>query len=326
VTYIAFIVLLAGSVAGVGYLLRASRGGNMAAVAGRIGRYGIASLDSPSQNVSDVITPYAKQRGEQSGISRTVDRVVDQRKFGRSIALRLERADLRWTPGEFLVVCLAIIFIAMFIGLVVKGTIGMLALGLVAGIAPWVYLRRRISKRRNKFLEQLADMAQMLGNSMRAGFSIMQSMELVSNEGPSPAKDEFERVTAEVKLGLPLDAALDHMQTRIPSEDLELMVVAINVQRQVGGNLAEILMVISKTVRERIRFARDLRSLTAQARYSSYVITGLPIAVGVVINLIDHSYESWLYTASLGHVFIGAAVCMMSLGYFFLSRIANIQV
>jgi tight adherence protein B len=223
-------------------------------------------------------------------------------------------------------ICLAIFFTSMLIGLLIYGTLGLLALGLASLIGPWVYLVRRTNKRRQKFLGQLADMAQMMGNSMRAGFSIVQSMELVANEGPSPAREEFERVIAEVKLGLPLDRALDHMQARMPSEDLQLAVIAINVQRQVGGNLAEILMVIAKTVRERVRFARDLRALTAQARYSSYIITALPVAVAVVINIIDTPYESFLYRESLGHLMIAASIIMLSLGFFFLNRIANIEV
>src|SRR5205823_5299308 len=130
-----------------------------------------------------------------------------------------------------------------------------------------------IGKRQKKFVEQLADMAQMMGNSMRAGFSIGQSLELVANEGSPPISEEFRRVVTEIKLGLSLEQGLAHMQARMPSEDIELLVVAISVQRQIGGNLSEILMIISQTIRERVRFSRDLRTLTAQARYSSYIIT-----------------------------------------------------
>jgi tight adherence protein B len=326
VTLFVLVILLVGSAAGVWFVLRTTRAGNQVAVSSRLGRYGVAGLTGSGQNVSHIISPYAKQRSEQSNLSRAVDRVVEKRKFGKRIAVRLERADLRWTPGEYVVLCLAIVFVGSLVGLIVYGTAGLLIGGTLGLVGPWFYLSKRISKRRSRFQGQLADMAQMMGNSMRAGFSIMQSMELVATEGPSPAAEEFERVTAEVKLGLPLDQALQHLETRIPSEDLELMVIAINVQRQVGGNLAEILMVISKTVRERVRFQRDLRTLTAQARYSSYVITGLPVAVGIVINLIDRSYESYLYTATLGHVMIGAALVMLGLGFFFLSRIAKIEV
>jgi tight adherence protein B len=252
--------------------------------------------------------------------------LVGTGRIGQSIASRLERADLRWTPGEFVSIWAAVVLVASLIGIVVMGFLGLLALALVGFIAPWFYTGRRYKKRQRRFQEQLADMAQMMGNSMRAGFSIIQSMEMVAEEGPSPAKEEFERVTTEIKLGLPVDQALDHLLVRMPSEDLELAVVAINVQRQVGGNLAEILMVIAKTVRERVRFQRDVRAMTAQARYSSYIITGLPVAVAFVINLMDRPYESYLYTHTLGHLMIGAAVCMLGAGFFFLTRIANIEV
>jgi tight adherence protein B len=323
---IIFVLVLLGSGAGLYVYVRSSRGSNPAAVTVRLGRYGVAALSGDGQGVGQIATPFGKQRSQQSAVSRTADKLAERGKLSQPISTKLERADLKWTPGEFLMICFAVFVVSMLLGLLLKGTLGLLALGLVSLVAPWIYLSRRISKRRNKFLGQLADMAQMMGNSMRAGFSIVQSMELVATEGPSPAGQEFERVIAEVKLGLPLDRALEHMHARVPSEELELAIIAINVQRQVGGNLAEILMVIAQTVRERVRFQRDLRALTAQARYSSYIITGLPIAVAVVINLIDRPYESFLYTNTIGNFMVGTAIVMLSLGFFFLSRIANIEV
>jgi tight adherence protein B len=305
--------------------LRSTRG-NSTAVSTRLDRYGVAAVSGTGPTVSQVVSPFGRQRSQQSAVSQAVDKIVERGKVGRMLAARLERADLRWTAGEFVMLWLAAFFIACLIGLLLRGALGFLALGAVGVVGPWIYLSRRISKRKNKFVGQLADMAQMMGNSMRAGFSIVQSMELVASEGPAPASQEFERVIAEVKLGLPLDRALEHLQARMPSEELQLAVIAINVQRQVGGNLAEILMVIAKTVRERVRFHRDLRALTAQARYSSYIITGLPIAVAVVINVIDRPYESFLYVDPIGHVMIAASIIMLSLGFFFLSRIADIEV
>jgi tight adherence protein B len=320
------VCLLLASVGSVVLYVRSTRGSNPAAVATRLDRYGVAAAAGTGTSVSQVVSPFRKQRSQQSAVSQAADKLVERGRLSQPIMAKLERADLKWTPGEFLMVCIAAFFIACLVGLLIKGTLGLLALGAVSLVAPWIYLGRRISKRRNKFLGQLADMAQMMGNSMRAGFSIVQSMELVANEGPSPAREEFERVIAEVKLGLPLDRALEHMLSRVPSEELQLAVIAINVQRQVGGNLAEILMVIAKTVRERVRFARDLRALTAQARYSSYIITGLPVAVAVVINIIDRPYESYLYTNPVGHIMIAASVIMLALGFFCLSRIADIEV
>lgn len=306
------------------YWLRSSGRMHPVAISARLGRFGLVAAQEP--DVGRIIASGNRQRSDQRAVSRSVERMVGSGRFGAKMAAMLEQADLKWTPGEWFMVWTVAFLLASGVGLIVEGPLGLLA-GIALGSAgPYFYLGRRSKKRKLKFLGQLADMAQMMGNSMRAGFSILQSMEMVSQEGPSPSKEEFERVITEVKLGLPLDQALDHLLARMPSEDLGLAVVAINVQRQVGGNLAEILMVIAKTVRERVRFQRDIRALTAQARYSSYIITGLPIAVAFVINLIDRPYESYLYTSSLGHLMIGAAILMLGVGFFFLSRIANIEV
>jgi tight adherence protein B len=325
-TYIVvlFLVLAGG---GLAYMLRGIGRGNPAALGLRLARYGMGGgTAGGSAQVSQLIAPTVRQQSEQSGVSRRLERVVGRTRFGAKLAARLDTADIKMTPGEWVAISAAVLVVVMLIGILLKGSIGLLA-GAVIGIAaPRVYLRRRIKKRQRKFVEQLADMAQMMGNSMRAGFSILQSMELVGSDGPEPASKEFDRVVTEVKLGLPLDAALEHMLLRMPSEDLGLLVVAINVQRQVGGNLAEILMVIAQTVRGRVRFQRDLKTLTAQARYSSYIITGLPVAVAVVINFMDAPYESYLYKSTIGNFMIAGAVIMVAIGFFLLSKIADIEV
>lgn len=319
-TYVVLMVILAAGGGGMLWLRNSGRMDPVAMTA-RLGRFGLVASQNP--DITQIMASNARQ---QSAVSRSVEKAVGRGSIGRKVARRLEQADVRWTPGEFIIVWFVGFSVACLIGLLVYSTIGLLAAGVIGIVGPWFYLGRRAKKRMTKFLDQLADMAQMMGNSMRAGFSIIQSMEMVGMEGPSPSKEEFERVTTEVKLGLPLDQALDHLLLRMPSEDLELAVVAINVQRQVGGNLAEILMVISKTVRERVRFGRDLRSMTAQARYSSYIITGLPVAVAIAINFMDRPYESFLYKATLGHVMIGIALTMLAIGFFFLSKIAKIEV
>jgi tight adherence protein B len=321
-TYLLLFFLLAGG-GGAIYWLRTSGRMDPVALSARLGRFGLVAASAP--NVDRIMAP-TMGRPDQRAISRSVESLVGRGRLGAKVTAMLEQADLKWTPGEWVMLWGLAVFLAAAAGLLFLGTLGFIGGLLLGGVGPYFYLARRSKKRKEKFLGQLADMAQMMGNSMRAGFSIIQSMEMVATEGPSPAAKEFERVITEVKLGLPLDQALDHLLARMPSEDLGLAVVAINVQRQVGGNLAEILMVIAKTVRERVRFQRDLRALTAQARYSSYIITGLPIAVAFVINLIDRPYESFLYTNPLGHVMIAAAVIMLGVGFFFLNRIANIEV
>lgn len=316
------VIVAVGAVAW--YVLQSSRRGSL--IDNRMGRFGLlpgTEANPQTMAVGDIV---GQQRRSSSAVTKSVERIVGRGRLAQAVYERLDRAQIRMTPAEFLTLAFTILIACMGIGLVVKGVLGLLFLGVLGAIAPWFYIRRRTIKRRKAFLEQLADMAQMMANSMKAGFSIMQAFELVSTEGPSPACEEFERVVSEVKLGLPLEIALEHIVARIPSEDLELMVVAINVQRQIGGNLAEILLVISNTIRGRVRFQRDVRTLTAQARYSSYIITALPIGVAVVINLLDRPYESMLYTTGLGNIMVVAALIMLSLGFFFLNRIADIEV
>jgi tight adherence protein B len=319
----AIIALLIAVVAGGALFARSlvNRGGSI--VGARLGRYGMAGASGGNLPVSQIISAGT---GSRTQVSERVNRAVLRSRFGNKIAVRLREADLKITPGEYVIMVIAFVVLVALVGLLFKGIIGLIIAVVISPFLPRLYLRRRAKKRRQAFLEQLADGCQMMANSMRAGFSIIQSMELVGSEGVPPAKDEFERVVTEIKLGLPLDTALEHLLERMPSEDLGLMIVAINVQRQVGGNLAEILMVIAKTVRDRVRFQRDLATLTAQARYSSYVITALPIGVGIVINFMDNAYERFLYTALLGEIMVGIALCMVGLGFFFLNRIANIEV
>jgi tight adherence protein B len=326
VTFVVVLILVAAGV-GLVYLVRSIGRSNPASLGLRLARYGVATgTAGGGAAISHLIAPAARQQSEQSAVSRGLERAVGRTRLGAGFAVKLERADMKMTPGEWFAICLAVAVIAALAGILIFSGVGLL-IGLLIGlVAPQVYIRRRINKRKNKFQEQLADMAQMMGNSMRAGFSIMQSMELVGTEGPEPAKQEFDRVVTEVKLGLPLESALEHMLQRMPSEDLELMIVAINVQRQVGGNLAEILMIMAKLVRERVRFQRDLRTLTAQARLSSWIITALPIGVGLLITLIDTKYESYLYTSTVGNVMLGVAISMICIGFFFLSRLAKIEV
>jgi tight adherence protein B len=319
---VVLLVVVLGGAAVAFFVFRNAAGANAVAISARLGRYGI--VNDPG-GASQLVAP-THLRHEQHAVTQSVDRLIGGSSYAAKVAVKLERANLNMMPSEYIMIWFAIFVVAAAVGLLFKGMIGLLVLGVLGGYGPWYFLGFRAKRRRKAFIGQLADTAQMMGNSMRSGFSIIQSMELVGQEAPSPVREEFERVVTEVKLGLPIDTALDHLLQRISSEDLELMVVAINVQRQIGGNLAEILQVISQTIRERVRFERELRTLTAQARYSSYIITALPVGVAIAINFMDRSYESFLYTQSLGYLMIGIAVSMVSIGFFILRKLAEIEV
>jgi tight adherence protein B len=185
---------------------------------------------------------------------------------------------------------------------------------------------RRISGRLNAFNKQLPDTISLLSNALRAGSSFLQSVELVSRESPPPMGPEMGRVVREVNLGLGMEEALANMVRRIKSDDLDLMVTAIGVQQQVGGNLAEVLDTIAFTIRERVRIKGEIRTLTAQGRYSGYIVAFLPVAIAVTLNFINPEFMRPLFTELIGQILLATGLIMMSIGFFAIRKITDIKV
>jgi tight adherence protein B len=164
-------------------------------------------------------------------------------------------------------------------------------------------------------------------NGLRSGYSVLQAMEAVSREMASPISVEFARIVQEVQIGLPLDQAMSNMLRRIKSDDLDLVVTAINVQREVGGNLAEILDVISFTIRERVRIKGEIRTLTAQGRYSGYVISLLPIGLALVLFCVNKPYVERLFTSGwCGWAMVVCGLLMIGTGFIAIQKIVAIEV
>jgi tight adherence protein B len=172
-------------------------------------------------------------------------------------------------------------------------------------------------------------MLSLMVNGLRAGFSTIQAMEAVSKEMPSPLCDEFRRVVQEMQLGVNMETAMENLLRRIPSEDLDLIITAINVQREVGGNLAEILDTIAYTIRERIRIKGEIRVLTAQVMYSGRFLAFLPIILTSIIWLGNRDYLMSVFqpdTMICGIIIFVTAAIMVAIGYFVMTRIADIEV
>lgn len=200
-------------------------------------------------------------------------------------------------------------------------------IGVVLGyFGPRIWVGRRIGGRLGSFNKQLPDTITLLSNSLRAGSSFLQSIELVSRETPPPMGEEMGRVVREVNLGLGMEEALHNMVRRIKSEDLDLMVTAISIQQQVGGNLAEILDTIAFTIRERVRIKGEVNTLTAQGRYSGYLVAFLPIAIAGMINLISPAFIKPLFEQTIGQILLVVGVVMMSIGFFAIQKITDIKV
>jgi tight adherence protein B len=198
---------------------------------------------------------------------------------------------------------------------------------LLGFFGPIMYVRSQQGRRLTKFNNQLSDMLNLMVNGLRAGYSTMQAMEAISRELPPPISEEFRRVVQEMQLGVPMDKALDNLLRRIPSEDLDFVVTAVNVQREVGGPLAEILDTIAFTIRERIRIKGDIRVMTSQVRASGSILSGIPFAIFVLIWFINQEYMMEFFNNALcGGIAIGVGIVMIGIGYAIMMKIADIEV
>jgi len=277
-------------------------------------------------------TPVKKGRDSgSSALTEWVNKGVEKSSLGEKMARDLARADLKIKPGEYLALNIISIIGVGFISWVIGGRdLISLLIGVVVGFfLPRMFIRRQQSRRLIRFNEQLADMLNLMVNGLRAGYSTMQAMEAVSKELPSPICDEFRRVVQEMQIGIPMDSALANLLRRIPSEDLDFVITAINVQREVGGNLAEILDVISYTIRERVRIKGEIRVLTAQVMVSGKILAFMPVALIGVLWFLNKEYIMEFFNperAGCGYIALGVAGTLIVVGYFIMTRIANIEV
>jgi tight adherence protein B len=203
-------------------------------------------------------------------------------------------------------------------------------IGAIIGlIIPRFYVGRQKGQRLQRFNEQLPDMLNLMVNGLRAGFSTVQAMEAVSKELPAPISEEFRRLVQEMQIGIPMEQALDNLFRRIPSDDLDLIIAAINVQREVGGNLAEILDTISHTIRERVRIKGEIKVLTSQVMYSGRFLSILPFILGAILWFLNRDYMMMFFnpeTRVCGGIMVGLILVLISAGYFAMTRVANIEV
>ncbi len=268
--------------------------------------------------------PQKKQRAEVDVAILTAD--VEDKRFAMRVARDLARANLKLKVAEYYYIRIGL---ALGLGLllgVMRDPVSGIAGVVIGYFAPRFWVGRRIGGRLSAFNKQLPDTITLVSNSLRAGSSFLQSTELVSRESPAPMGEEMGRVVREVNLGLGMEEALLNMVRRIKSEDLDLMVTAISIQQQVGGNLAEILDTIAFTIRERVRIKGEVNTLTAQGRYSGYLVAMLPIAIAFMINLISPSFMEPLFKQTIGQILLAVAGVMMLIGFFAIRKITDIKI
>jgi tight adherence protein B len=273
----------------------------------------------------------AEERGQRGSIAGRVESAVAKQSFAGSIQRDLARANLRLTVSEYLLIHAGLIGGGLVLGFLLRGFAAGLMLGAMGFYAPRLVVGMRQRKRMKAFGGQLADTLMLMSNSLRAGYSLLQSMETVAREAPDPTAEEFGRVVREVGLGLTPEQALFNLYRRMPSEDLDLMVAGINVQHEVGGNLAKILDTLSETIRERSRIQGEIKTLTAQQQLAGLVISLMPAGLAAALFLIRPGFFDPLLTMDTvicmpGFAVIGLTVLMVVTGYVSIRKLVQIEV
>jgi tight adherence protein B len=296
--------------------------------------YSLGRLWEPAAALEDRIETWVTShpgKNTDSGNGGTflnrMERRIARQSFAEQMATDLARADLAITVSEYMFVRAALVIGGLLAGYVLRhNLIVALAMGLVGFFLPVLYVRTRQGRRLRAFSAQLPDVLDHLVGSLRAGYGLMQAVEWVARQVPPPAGEEFDRITREVQLGRSLADALNEAVRRIDSDDLALIVTAIQIQHEVGGSLADILATVAETIRERVRIQREIQVLTAQQRYSGYVLMLMPIALAFILFLINPSYESQLFAPGPTLCIPFATAIMMIIGFFVMRRIVEIEV
>ena len=272
-----------------------------------------------------VVAEFKEKDGEKKNSGLRL-KILKNRKLVEVIADELILADIMLRPEEFVLIWLLLAFIPSGLTALFSGNLmPAITLAVIGAGLPLLIVRHRKKKRTQAFELQLSDALMIACNCVRSGLTFQQAMETIAKDMSAPISVEFGRVTNEIKYGMSLDKALENMTRRIKSPDLVLTVSAVNIQRQTGGNLSEILETISETIKERIKLKSDIRTLTAQGRISGMIVGILPVVLGGLLMVINPEYIKLLFTESLGQSMLVVGVIMETIGFVFIRKIVNIK-
>lgn len=300
---------------------------------------GIGRREDTGKRVLDQIKLYGPRREaavaelrQESSLARSAvgmtEELLRARGWEEKVAEQLDLAAMKFKPGEWtlLRVCAAVVAAAALILLGVNFFIGVALGGLLGWVGTLMFVTVRISRRRRAFAEQLPDVLQLVAGSLQSGFSLAQALDAVVREDIQPTAGEVARAMAETRIGVETEDALDRVAARMASDDMKWIVMAIRIQREVGGNLAEVLLTTVVTMRERARTRRQVRALSAEGRLSAYVLLALPMGIGGFVLWSNPDYLRPLYTTGLGIFMLFGAVVFMVLGTFWMSRVVKVEV
>lgn len=260
-------------------------------------------------------------------IFAAIDGMIHNFSFTTVVRRELNKANWSLKISEFVII---VILSATMPGLLVFILTGRVILAFIfsalGGMFPLIFLKHKQSVRKKLFAGQLLEAITIISNSLKSGYSFLQSMDLVSREMAPPISEEFRKMLQEVKLGIPFESAVDRMTKRVGSDDLDLVITGVKIQREVGGNLTEILDKIAHTIRERVRIKGQIQTLTAQGRLSGMILGLLPVALGMFLYTVSPDYMLTLVTHPAGKVMVIFAVISQLLGMLIIKKIIDIKV
>ncbi len=303
--------------------------------------YATGSLVGDDASLNSVLQPYAEDgpvsgRSDDSALMNSAifqravemtENIAENRGILERVEGMLERADMPLRAAEALTFYFGIVVITALGGLLVGGSPIAALVALVLGaILPPAFVNFRASRRRKAFLSQLPTTLQLLSSTLKAGYSFMQGVEATSHEVDDPMGEELRRVVSEAQLGRPLEDALEASADRMGSPDFEWAILAVRIQREVGGNLAELLLTVAETMQARERLRREVNALTAEGRISAIVLGILPIGLGFAMWAINPDYISTLFTETVGNFMLGGSIVLAGLGFAWMKKIVDIEI
>ena len=268
-----------------------------------------------------------EDKSKKSGLMLRLNKIFTSFSLTNKLDGELNKSSLPFKASEFIISILIILFLVAIIGIfLIKNIILTGVILLVGLILPYFYLKYSQKQRLEKFNDQINDSLTIISNSLKAGYSFFQALEMVTKEMEPPISEEFTLVLKKMNLGASPQESLRDLTGRVDSDDLDLVVTAVLIQRQVGGNLSEILDSISDTIRERIRIQGEIKTLTAQGRISGIVVALLPVGLGALLFVINPEYMKPLFTSNLGKAMLVMGVFSQLIGAFLIKKIIEIKV
>ena len=275
----------------------------------------------------DMAASASIERARENARMPRLNAWLQQLASGRRLMRFVNASGMNISPAELLTMSVALGLLGFVLpGLFAKPPIFGAALGLGLAVAPWLRVGSRRNARIARIENQFPEVLDLMSRSLRAGHAFPSAVKMVADEIPAPLGQDFRALFDEMNYGVPTDEALARLADRVPLADVSYFVVAVLIQRESGGNLAELLDSIAKIVRERLKLFGQVRTLSAEGKMSAYVLTGLPFCVALAVNLINPDFMSLLWTDPMGHKMVGASLFMMLMGILWMRSIVRIRV